>query len=205
MKNKRTILGIMLIVIAIIGTFGWETWGRKHLTYDEALVLNTDVEKSQTITASMLTSKRIPDSFKDSYKSNEINQVIGMEAKQYIHKGSELFPQYFDSNGLVVSDSEFILSMPNEWIKAFPQTLRRGDTAYIYAISDAGAASPKYITSAKVAFSKDNTNNEVKSKDRNRLSGSGSVALIEIIVNQKQADLITSSISDDIQFVIMYR
>lgn len=203
--KKKGIIGIVIIAVAIFSMFGWEVYGRKMITYDNIVVLKNNIEKSEIITKNMLTTRRIDGKVIGALTEKDIDKIIGMQAKQFIHKQVQLFPSYFSEKGLVPNENQYVFAIPNDWIKSFPQSLRRGDTAYFYKVSDIGDSAPKLLTHAEVAFAKDNTNNEVTSKDVGRLSGSAIVSVIEVVVDKHQAALLASSISNSEKLVIMYK
>lgn len=94
-------------------------------------------------------------------------------------------------------EGKYILSVPAQWLKAFPQTLKRGDRAFFYCGGEP-------VTDAVVAYVRDGTNQEVHYGDDERLTSSSSVSLIEIVVDEKQAALLGRLAEKGNKFVILY-
>lgn len=195
-KNIKSLTGIVLILIALMGIIFWEGIGREIIMYDDVLVLTQEVDENTIITKEMLGKKKVAAASKGALTLENVDAVIDKAAVQYIPKGTEIFPQYFEDSKLLVKENEYVLSIPNDWLESYPQTLRRGDTAYFYTYG-------KKITSAVVAYAKDGTNQEVTS-DEERLAGSSTISLVEVIVNEEQADLLSKAASAENKFVILY-
>ena len=84
----------------------------------------------------MIEIKKVSYKPKNCLKPKDIHKIAGMETVQHIPKECPLFPTFFQSKGMVPGRDQYILSIPNEWLLSFPQTLRRGDTAYFYKIEN---------------------------------------------------------------------
>lgn len=196
---KKSIIGIILILISILGILGWEFVGRDKLMYTEILTVNQDIEQGTVITQDMLGLKRISSASSKSYRADDVNKIIGKEAKSYLPVGSELYEAYFEEKALVVHSEkgEYILSIPDSWLVANPQSLRRGDTVTFLLKGEA-------ITKARVLYVKDGSNSEVTS-DNERLTASSTVSIIEVIVSEEEAELLASLASDGNQFVLLYQ
>ncbi|MEG0156206.1 MAG: SAF domain-containing protein [Anaerovoracaceae bacterium] len=206
MKNKKAIIGMILIVITIGGIIGWEFWAREALTYDSVLVLTENVQKNTAIKKEMLAIKKIPQKSEAALTEQDIEQVVGKEARQFVPGETELFGEFFDNQDLVLNEDQYVFSVPNEWLKSYPQTLRRGDRAFLYAVPNYGASGASmFVTEATVAYAKDSSNTEVQSKDEERLDGSSSVSLVEVIVDKEQTEQITNYAAENYRFVILYR
>lgn len=196
--KKKVVLGLLLIFVAV-GAFGfWELGGREMLLYPKVVVLKTDLDRGSEIRDSNLTVKRMIPASRDAILLKDVSQLKNMVASQWIKAGEPLYPRYFVDKDMITDEGEgkFIFSLSENWLASYPQSLRRGDYAYIY--SD-GA----YITKAKVAFVKDSDNNEVTS-DKERLGASGMISAIEIIVDQEQASMISQIAEDGSKLVILY-
>lgn len=199
MNKGRKIIGITLIILSLVAIFGWEKWGRQMLMYEEILVFNQDIEKNTILTSELLKIELVERKVKGSLTGNDVSGLLGKETVQSIHKGVPLFEDYFESPEMVVNQANggYIMSIPATWLKSYPQTLRRGDRAYFYYKG-------KLITSAIVAYAKDGANQEVTSVDKKRLSGSSIISLVEIVVNNEQANLLTRIAESGNEFVILY-
>jgi hypothetical protein len=67
--------------------------------------------------------------------SADASKLLQLEARQFIPAGAQLLTEYFEAPQLVLKDGQYIFPIPNEWIVAFPDTIRRGDIAYFYVYS----------------------------------------------------------------------
>lgn len=199
---KRTILGIILIVLSIALILGWEFIGRDRLMYTEILTVNQDIEQGTEITKDMLATKKVTDPSPKSFRvvAEDVEKVIGMEATSYIPTGAELYSEYFEDPSLVLhtKTNEVYFPLPSSWIVAYPQTLRRGDTLIIY-VEDGTR-----LLEATAIYVKDSSNAEVVS-DNDRLKAAASVADIVIKVTEDQARLLTTTAADNTKFVLLYK
>ena len=88
--------------------------------------------------------------------------------------------------------------MPETWITAYPQTVRRGDRLFFYC-------GGKAITDAVVAHVKDGNNQEVYSGGTERLNDSGSVQQIEVVVDAEQTSLLAKLADKGNRFLLLYQ
>ncbi len=229
-KKHKRVVGVILLVLAL-GFFAfWELIGRSELLYSNIVVLNSDVLKGTEITKDMLKYIKIDSLGAIKNCITDQNDIIGLEAKHFIPAGTQLVSNYFDIPSLVLKDDEKIMNLPNGWIHSFPETLRRKDNVYIYAvepiknntyinnistdnnIKEANYLSKEtnielkriYIFATTVAHVKDNSNKEVSSMDDDRLVGSSTISNIEIVVNDEQFELLRSYAQEGYTFVLMY-
>ena len=129
----------------------------------------------------------------------EKSEVVGLETTQFVPAGTELYREYFQESIFSVGEEQgrYILSIPAQWLKAFPQTLRRGDRAFFYCGGE-------LVTDAVVAYVRDGTNQEVYYGDDERLTSSSSVSLIEVVVDKEQAALLGKLAEKGNKFVLLY-
>lgn len=196
---KKRIAGIVLIVLSV-GTLGfWEIWGRENITYDRVLVLKESLPKCTLVTADMLREKKVEKAGEGSIGAERKDEIVGLETAQFIPAGTELYSEYFQESIFAVGEEQgkYILSVPSQWLKAFPQTLRRGDRAFFYCGGEP-------VTDAVVAYVRDGTNQEVYYGDDERLTSSSSVSLIEIVVDKEQATLLGKLAEKGNKFVVLY-
>ncbi len=134
--------------------------------------------------------------------------IIGKAASCFIPKGAQLVEEYFEDTELVLSEDEYIFRVPNEWLKAYPNSLRRGDTIFFHEIntdtitpvtSDGLVNLEQYrplaqdeaIASVTVAYAKDSANREVITlSEEERFNGSSKINEIEIIVDVETVNLL---------------
>lgn len=127
--------GIAIIVILIGAMWWWEVDGRQRTLYVSIPVLKTDVKRGDLIKSDMFdTVKREKESLISNYVTDP-NKIVGKEAKQYIPKNMPLDPQFFESPELITDKDRKNWKLPNEWIYAMPNSLRRKDHIVLYEVS----------------------------------------------------------------------
>lgn len=196
---KRRIAGIVLVMFSVGALGFWELWGRENITYDRVLVLKEALPKNTLITADMLRVKKVDRAGEGALMEGEKSEVVGLETTQFVPAGTELYREYFQESIFSVGEEQgrYILSIPTQWLKAFPQTLRRGDRAFFYCGGEP-------VTDAVVAYVRDGTNQEVYYGDDERLTSSSSVSLIEVVVDREQAALLGKLAEKGNKFVLLY-
>ena len=196
---KRRIAGIVLVMFSVGALGFWELWGRENITYDRVLVLKEALPKNTLITADMLRVKKVDRAGEGALMEGEKSEVVGLETTQFVPAGTELYREYFQESIFSVGEEQgrYILSIPAQWLKAFPQTLRRGDGAFFYCGGEP-------VTDAVVAYVRDGTNQEVYYGDDERLTSSSSVSLIEVVVDREQAALLGKLAEKGNKFVLLY-
>lgn len=196
---KKRIAGIVMIVLSVGALGFWELWGRENITYDRVLVLKESLPKNTLITAEMLRERKVEKAGEGAIGAEQRNELVGLETAQFVPAGTELYREYFQESIFSVGEEQgkYILSVPAQWLKAFPQTLRRGDRAFFYCGGEP-------VTDAVVAYVRDGTNQEVYYGDDERLTSSSSVSLIEIVVDGEQAALLGKLAEKGNKFVILY-
>lgn len=196
---NRRIMGTVLIIAALSALGIWEFWGRTRLTYEPVLVFAQDAGRGTAVTEDLLVVKRVEDPTEEALRPQDLRGIIGLETIQFIPAGGELRKEFFQDPALGVGGDtgKFILSIPNQWLLSYPQTLRRGDTVYFY--SDG-----RLLTSAVVAYARDSSNQEVVSRDDERLGASATVSLIEVVVDERTALLLGKKADAGCRFVLLY-
>lgn len=224
-KKHKRLAGVILLISALSFFAFWELVGREELLYSNVVVLREDVFKGVEITHDMLQYIKIDSQgvIKDCIINPD--DIIGLESKHYIPAGTQLVSNYFDLSSLVLKNDEKIMKLPDGWIHSFPETLRRKDEVYIYAIepdrdnadsiskSDINVTNSNskineqekiYLLTTTVAYVKDNSNREVNSLDDDRLVGSSIISDIELVITEKQFEMLRIYAQDGYTFVLMY-
>ena len=132
LRRGRKAIGIALILISILGMYGWETWGKERLFYDDVLVLKENAERGTVITEEMLTVREMDvDEPYISFEDRE--RVVGMQTAGIIHKGVPLFEEYFEEPDLSPNEKQdrYGLCLSEEWIASRPAALARGDKVLV--------------------------------------------------------------------------
>ena len=196
---KKRIVGMVLIV-ASLGCLGfWEFWGREHLSYEKVLVFRSNAVRNTAVEESLLEVVLMEDPPEGTIRADEAASIMHLETVQYVPAGTPLFPEFFQDPRLSVGggSGQYVLSIPNQWLLSYPQTLRRGDTVSFYC-------EEKMILSAVVAYARDSSNQEVVSADDERLKASAPVSLVEIIVNEEKALKLGKLGEAGKKFVLLY-
>ena len=154
--SKKRIIGIILIFSTLTALAFWELWGRSNLGYQKIPVLKKDTERYTKITADMLTFKPIEHPNKGTLTGADVEGLEGMAAGQYIPAGEPLYANYFTEAEFMTGEAtdSFILALPEQWLAAYPQTLRRGDRVFFYCGGEA-------VTDAIAVHVKDSNNQEL--------------------------------------------
>lgn len=198
--SKKRIIGIILIFSTLTALAFWELWGRSNLGYQKVPVLKKDTERYTKITADMLTFKPIEHPNKGTLTGADVEGLEGMAAGQYIPAGEPLYANYFTEAEFMTGEATdaFILALPEQWLAAYPQTLRRGDRVFFYCGGEA-------VTDAIAVHVKDSNNQEIYSAGNERLQDSGRVQSIEVAVNATQASQLEKLAAKGNRFLLLYQ
>lgn len=125
---------MLFIVLALCSMFVWEKWGKSQLLYEEIPVLSINVERGTLIKESMVKFVRLNCS-EDCIKKDDYKQVIGREAKGFVHKGVPLFKEYFVSQKKAVDSDKnlFAIALPDKLLVNRFGSSRNNDKAYIFS------------------------------------------------------------------------
>ena len=220
-KYKKT-FGMLLLILAITFFIFWEFIGRSELLHENIIVLKEDVIQGQIITADMLIRAKIPVENCNKNAIQNVNDLVGQEAKHYIPANTQVFKEYIDVPELVLSQDQKIMRLSPEWILSFPETLRRKDKIFLYAVKtdDRNVDDEEnrdsenikkqevekiFVYSTVVAYVKDNANREVVSLDTNRFTGSSTISVIELITTDSDFKLIEDFAKKGYKFTLMYK
>ena len=198
--SKKRIIGIILIFSTLTALAFWELWGRSNLGYQKIPVLKKDTERYTKITADMLTFKPIEHPNKGTLTGADVEGLEEMAAGQYIPAGEPLYANYFTEAEFMTGEAtdSFILALPEQWLAAYPQTLRRGDRVFFYCAGEA-------VTDAIAVHVKDSNNQEIYSAGNERLQDSGRVQSIEVVVNATQASQLEKLAAKGNRFLLLYQ
>ncbi len=198
--SKKRIIGIILIFSTLTALAFWELWGRSNLGYQKIPVLKKDTERYTKITADMLTFKPIEHPNKGTLTGADVEGLEGVAAGQYIPAGEPLYANYFTEAEFMTGEAtdSFILALPEQWLAAYPQTLRRGDRVFFYCGGEA-------VTDAIAVHVKDSNNQEIYSAGNERLQDSGRVQSIEVVVNATQASQLEKLAAKGNRFLLLYQ
>lgn len=200
MINKRSrVLGIILIIASIISMYYWEKWGRDKYLYNEILIYTKDIETCEILDESMLTTARVNYVPPKALKPEDIKSVLGLAAKCHLNKGNFVFATHVEKPDLLfnISDEKYVMTIPREWMKNCPKSIKRGDKVYFYH-------GEKFITEATVFHVKDSSNQEVQVLDTDRLNMSANVDSIEVLVEYDQIEILNQEYNKGEEIIVLY-
>lgn len=192
---KKTIIGILLIIVSLAGIIGWEMFGRDEIVYKEIVVLNQDVEAYTTITAGMLSSRKVYHPSSDVLPVEVADQLVGTVSTQYVPKNVELVKRYFQPKETSISQSEYVFSLPVDSLIAYPRSLSKGDTVYLQYRDDS-------VVSSVVLCLKDANGNDITNTNRETLSAP--FETVELKLKYGELEEITTLMDDGAKFVLTY-
>lgn len=220
--RTKGIIGIAVIVVALVCIFVWESYGREAIAYTDVIVFNQDVDAYEVVTETMLGSLSMNKEAVIEGAIQNPEEIIGKTTVTSLPKGAQLTAMFFESGNLSVGEENYIFEIPSAWIYSYPQSLRRGDTIYFYALQTADPGQFQSMNlvegemvintqrtlpllSASVVYVKDNSNQEVVDTSGNRMNASAPVSNISVIVSQDQYNTLKTSYEQGNQFVLLYR
>jgi len=210
LEMKKAIAGVIVIIAGLSLLFFWESYGREHIRYEQAICASTEIQKGQTITDELLTTKSLP---KDNLIAGAVKDeadLIGTVAAQYIPAKAQVSRKmiYTDNFYIDTDRGESIYKLPAEWIDSRSAAVRRGDTIEIY-LADGKQKEGEYM----VAYVKDAQEREISSIEGqeyadmlNRTDATGVIDHIEIIATQEEyAALYQMKTNTEQRFLIVQR
>lgn len=226
MSKFKGYLGIFLFIAVIVGIYFWETFGREEFLYSNVYVASVDFNVGDELTLDKLDLVKIEQDrlIKGSFLSEkDILPYIGYEAKHFIPANSQINSSFFDVPELVLSDDEYICSIPSDWIKAYPQSLRRKDKVALFAVYTSSDSSlfadidiselkelikgKKPLMFSTVVYVKDGSNREVVDivESGDRMNASSKINSIELVMNPDNFEILNKLYQGGYRFVIMYQ
>ncbi|MFE5324637.1 SAF domain-containing protein [Paenibacillus sp. NPDC056579] len=125
-----------LLMAALAGTVVfWEFTGREMVLYQEVIVPKEDLKRGTEITSEKLTTLKVEKGKTIEGAIVNMNDIIGLEAKQTIPARSQLSAIFFERGDLLTDENHFNFKIPNDWIVSAPNTLRRKDKVIVYEVS----------------------------------------------------------------------
>lgn len=196
---KKRVAGILLIVLSVGALGFWELWGRENISYSKVAVLKNPVEAHTVITKDMLRAKKTEKPSAGAIPWDKAESIIGLETKCFVAGNQELHPEYFQEVIFRTGGDydRYVLAIPDTWLINQPNTLKRGDRAFIY-LGD------ELIFETDVAHVKDNYGMEVTYSDRERFYPSGRGENIEILVSSGQMKKLDLLAKKGNRFTLIY-
>lgn len=189
-EMKRALAGIMVIIAGLSLLFYWESSGREQMQYEQAICASAEIQKGQTITDELLTTKALPKDCLISGALKNGNELIGTVAAQYIPAQAQISREmiYTDDFYIDTDRGESIYKLPADWIDNRSASVRRGDTVEIYL-----ADGKRKVGEYTVAYVKDAQEREISSIEGqeyadllNRTDATGVIDHIEVIATQEE-------------------
>jgi hypothetical protein len=130
LKNVKanTIVGLLLVCLAIAALLFWEAAGREMFLMEPVLVAKADIEEGSVLGAELFRTVSVPgDALIDGALSPRSEAALsGKVAALPIFSGAQLSARFLQDPAAVRPDtSSFVLK--NEWIALCTSALRRGD------------------------------------------------------------------------------
>lgn len=217
-------LGLLICIGAVLGIYFWETYGRTEYTKANVVVLKESVQALTVITEEhLIIEKREVADLIDSSIVHK-GDIIGKVSKHFIPAKSQLSEAFFEVEGVLPREGEYIFQMPKSWIASIPSTLRRSDDAYLYPIQSgevpqvsltqmsldklvsSKTVSKDPIKCLKIAFVRNQSNQEVQSlSETDRLDANSVIASIEVIATIEDIHQLNALRKAGYSFIVMYR
>ena len=196
---KKRAAGIILSVLSLGALGFWELWGRENISYDTVLVLAESVAPNTLIREDMLRTKKTEKMTEGALLPEDAKTIEGLQTKQFVAGGSELFIQYFEPSDFAADEENgrYILSVPDSWLQTCPQTIKRGDRVFF-------CCGGEITAEAVVVHVRDGTNQEVRYGDWERNSASASVSLLEVIVSEEEMKTLGALADKGNKFILLY-
>ena len=167
----KTMLGIILVLIAVTALLFWEAEGREMLLMENVLVIENDIKAGEKLHPELLRTVSVPaGSLVDgAIAPGDIHLFEGKEAAVDIVRGAQLSSRYLrDADEKPKPETSFFL-IRNEWIYMCTSSLRRGDDVKITS-----ADGKTVIGIYPVSFVKDGDGREVTDSTSGMYSFTGS-------------------------------
>lgn len=209
--------------------------GREFINYEEVIVFNQEVGRGYEVKEDddILQIIKIEKHLVFGVIT-DIDSIVGKVVKNFIPGGTPLHSYYFDEVEFVLEKDQYIAKVPEDWIYAVPESIRRGDYITFFSYFDpnkqSGSVSPTIkqdvpnqneslntlkslpklkemndILDTRVIYVKDGQNREVITvSEKDRYDGSGKVKDIEIVTSKSDFRQLEEVIEKGGQLIIMY-
>ena len=213
----KRILGVILLLVLLCGVYYWEFYGgRESLLYVDVLVANQSIPKGTIINSSMISKVKMDSKHVVESEINNKDDIIGKETVIKIPYNAQISNEYIKDDSLLADEDEYIFSIPNEWLKSFPQTIRRRDLILLYPVYEDESLKDNTEKlnnetdmnfEAVVAYVKDRANREVVDTDtqNTRMNASSNIASVELLISKDSINKMYEFINQNYKFVMIYR
>lgn len=214
---NNVIIGVVCIAPAAMLFYNDYMSADRQVTYVNTVVLNNTINETDIIEPSDLSV--ISKDYREVEGIPNIitnpEDIIGKAATQKILKNTPLVEEFFEESKFSLANGEVIVTIPNDWIIEFPQSIRRGDTVHFYAVqtddanmlfdSSKNLSKGKFVQSAVVMYSKDSNAREVVNTGSvDRYVNSSVISEISVKLSESDLFNLEKYIRDGYKFVIGY-
>lgn len=161
MRYIKPIIGVLLIILALLGGYYWETQGRQNYQQVEIPVTSVDILKGEKLGQQMIKTVFLD---KDTIvggalMEKDMDQLFDNRATQFIPANSQVVRGYFESANSSFTKNRSVFSLPTSWIFSKSSALRKGDWVEIYGEDIC------YFGRYQIAFVKDQSDVEIENPE----------------------------------------
>lgn len=186
MKRIRTIIGIGLILMALLGLIYWETIGREAVLTKPALAARETILPGTVVTAALFETIGVLEEsrIKGALRPERLHEINGKTSLQLIPKNAQISADFFQTDDFCLKEGESIFVLKPEWIRMRSSSLRRGDWVELYS-----SATKVLIGTYQAAFVKDDKEAEIRDTTGStptvldRTDASAVISQVEIITD----------------------
>jgi hypothetical protein len=193
LRRIKSILGILLILLSVLGLFLWEWKGREAIMTERVLVAREEIRKGAEIDSSMFLIKGVSKEnlLPGALMPDQMKRLQGKVAMQLISENDQIIMRYFSDNEFYLKKGQSIFAIKPGWIAMRSSSLRRGDLIDIY-----GATGGEILGTYKIAYVKDEADREVRNADVELQRAADTESVLE------RAD--STSVIDHIEIITTY-
>lgn len=193
MRRIKSILGILLILLSVLGLFLWEWKGREAIMTERVLVAKEEIRKGDGIDSSMFLIKGVSKEnlLPGALMPDGLDKLQGKVAAQMISKNDQIIMKYFSEDESYLKEGQSIFVIKPGWIAMRSSSLRKGDLVDIY-----GSYGGEILGTYKVAYVKDEADREVRNADVEQQRTADTESILE------RAD--STSVIDHIEVITTY-
>lgn len=174
LRKIRSILGILLILLSIVGLFLWEWKGRETILMDEVIVAREEIKKGTKVSSNLFLTKGVPKTnlLEGALTPDDMEHLQGKVTSQLIAKNDQIITAYFREDAFYLGQEESVFVIDSNWIAMRSSALRRGDMVDIYGSNGMGL-----LGTFQIAFVKDASEREVRNAAEEAAGKSGNEIL----------------------------
>ena len=129
----KTVLGVVLVLLAIAALLFWEAEGREMMLMDPVLIADGDVKAGDAIDGAKFRVASVPSGtlVDGAVSPRDAALLDGKAASVDIVKGSQLSMRYLRDRDEAPKPDTSCFVIRNEWISMCTSSLRRGDVVIV--------------------------------------------------------------------------